>query len=53
MKNEPQQVIGSRRNGEIIVPYGDTIIEMGDTLLVLGSPTSLLEATAMLDGSSQ
>lgn len=46
-------VIGLQRNGEIIVPHGDTVMEAGDTLLLLGSPTSLLESAAMLDGNSR
>lgn len=46
-------VIGLQRNGEIIVPHGDTVMEVGDTLLLLGSPTSLLESAAMLDGNSR
>lgn len=43
-------VVGLKRHGEIIVPHGDTVLETGDTLLLFGSPTSLLEATSMLNG---
>lgn len=45
-------VIGIQRQGEVIVPHGDTVMEAGDTLLLLGSPSSLSESTALLNGGN-
>ncbi len=42
-------VIGIQRNGEILVPHGDTRLNLGDNLLLLGSNECLLEATNLLE----
>ncbi len=42
-------VIGIQRNGEILVPHGDTKLNLGDNLLLLGSKECLLEATDLLE----
>ncbi len=44
-------VIGIQREGEIIVPHGDTRLNHGDNLLLLGSGQCLQEATALIRGT--
>lgn len=44
-------VIGIERQGEVIVPHGDTILGPQDNLLLLGSPDSLIESAALLNGA--
>jgi Kef-type K+ transport system membrane component KefB/Trk K+ transport system NAD-binding subunit len=41
-------VIGLRRDGEVLVPHGDTTLELGDTLTLVGSATALREARPWL-----
>ena len=43
-------VLGIRRQGEMVVPHGDTVLKRRDTLILVGSPDSLLEARRCLDG---
>ncbi|MCP4211674.1 MAG: hypothetical protein GY764_09365 [Halieaceae bacterium] len=42
-------VVGIRRNGERIVPHGETILHRGDIVLMVGSPNCLREALAWLE----
>ncbi len=42
-------VIGVQRNGEIIVPHGDTRLDLDDNLLLLGSADCLVEAANLLE----
>lgn len=44
-------VIGIQRQGEMVVPHGDTILQKGDTLILIGSPESLRESRELLDGN--
>jgi Trk K+ transport system NAD-binding subunit len=37
-------VLGIRREGEVVVPHGDTVLRYGDLLMVVGSPEALSEA---------
>lgn len=41
-------VIGLRRDGEVLVPHGDTMLELGDTLTLVGSPAALRDARPWL-----
>ena len=43
-------VIGIQRQGEMVVPHGDTILKRGDTLVLIGSPASLHESQKLLNG---
>ncbi len=42
-------VIGIRRNGERIVPHGETVLHRGDIVLIVGSPKCLREALAWFE----
>ena len=42
-------VMGIRREGEVIVPHGDTIFRMGDVVMLVGSPQDIKEAKALLE----
>ncbi len=42
-------VIGIQRQGEMVVPHGDTIIKRGDVLVLIGSPQSLHESHRLLN----
>lgn len=44
-------VIGIQRQGETIVPHGETILQASDNLLLIGSPDSLNESAVMLNGA--
>lgn len=46
-------VVGIRREGQQIVPHGDTILKVGDTLLLVGSSHALREAAAWLEESGE
>jgi Kef-type K+ transport system membrane component KefB/Trk K+ transport system NAD-binding subunit len=37
-------IIGIRRDGEVVVPHGDTTLQFGDTLMLVGSAEALREA---------
>jgi Kef-type K+ transport system membrane component KefB/Trk K+ transport system NAD-binding subunit len=42
-------VLGIQRNGEFVVPHGDTVLRSGDTLVLVGRPEALREARGWLD----
>ena len=42
-------VIGIQRQGEMVVPHGDTVLKRGDVLVLIGSPQSLHEAQRLLN----
>ncbi len=42
-------VLGIQRNGEFVVPHGDTVLHEGDTLVLVGSPETLNQARGWLD----
>jgi Trk K+ transport system NAD-binding subunit len=42
-------VLGIQRNGEFLVPHGDTVLQSGDTLVLVGRPQALHEARGWLD----
>ena len=41
-------VVGVRRNGETMVPHGDTVVHRGETLIVIGDENSLAETREYL-----
>ncbi len=41
-------VLGIQRQGEVLVPHGDTVVWKGDTLMLVGSPEALREASTIL-----
>ena len=43
-------VIGIQRQGEMVVPHGDTTLKRGDVLVLIGSPESLRESNKLLSG---
>lgn len=45
-------VIGLRRQGEIVVPHGDTVLQLEDMLMLVGSPKALREAHLWLQAHS-
>jgi Trk K+ transport system NAD-binding subunit len=44
-------VLSIGRNGEIIIPHGNTQVELGDRLTILGNIEDLLEAERWLESS--
>lgn len=42
-------VLGIQRDGEVMVPHGDTVLQRRDLLMLVGSPDSLLEARHFLE----
>jgi Trk K+ transport system NAD-binding subunit len=42
-------VLGMRRDGEVLVPHGDTKLRLGDLLMLIGHQESLQQATAQLN----
>jgi Kef-type K+ transport system membrane component KefB/Trk K+ transport system NAD-binding subunit len=42
-------VLGLRRNGQVLVPHGDTILRLGDVLMLVGHPDGLHKAMAWID----
>jgi len=42
-------VLGIKRDGEIVVPHGDTVLQLQDILMLVGSPDSLVEARRSLE----
>jgi Kef-type K+ transport system membrane component KefB/Trk K+ transport system NAD-binding subunit len=44
-------VAGIRRDGEVVVPHGDTALDRGDVLFVVGSAESIRETRALLAAS--
>lgn len=45
-------VLGVHRQGEVVVPHGDTVVKRGDILVLLGSSDALREARLSLGGGS-
>jgi Trk K+ transport system NAD-binding subunit len=43
-------VLGLRRQGDIVVPHGETVLQLGDILMLVGTPNSLREARLWLQG---
>jgi Kef-type K+ transport system membrane component KefB/K+/H+ antiporter YhaU regulatory subunit KhtT len=43
-------VLGVRREGEALIPHGDTSLELGDVLTLVGKPEDLQRAKAMVEG---
>lgn len=43
-------VIGIQRQGEMVVPHGDTILKRDDILVLIGSPESLRDSQKLLNG---
>lgn len=46
-------VLGIRREGEVLVPHGDTVLRYGDLLMLVGSPEALRETRAWLDHQTE
>jgi Trk K+ transport system NAD-binding subunit len=42
--------LGIQRQGEVIVPHGDTVLQQDDILVLIGSPDALRDARLSLDG---
>ncbi|TFG38315.1 MAG: hypothetical protein E4H39_00585 [Syntrophobacterales bacterium] len=42
-------IIGIRREGEVIVPHGDTVIRQGDVIMLVGSPDAIKESRILLE----
>lgn len=42
-------VLGIRREGEVVVPHGDTMLQQGDILMLVGSPEAIHETQALLE----
>ena len=42
-------VIGIQRQGEMVVPHGDTTLKRGDVLVLIGSPESLQQSRKLLN----
>lgn len=43
-------VIGIQRQGEFVVPHGDTTLKYDDVLVLIGSPKSLFDSQRLLNG---
>jgi Trk K+ transport system NAD-binding subunit len=43
-------VLGLRRQGDSVVPHGETVLQLGDMLMLVGSPNALREARLWLQG---
>jgi Trk K+ transport system NAD-binding subunit len=46
-------ILGVRRQGEVIVPHGDTILQLDDVLMLVGSPNALKETQTLISGARQ
>ena len=46
-------VMGLRREGEVLVPHGDTVLHLGDMVMLVGSPDSVKQAGALLTTHSR
>jgi CPA2 family monovalent cation:H+ antiporter-2 len=44
-------VIGLRRDGDVLVPRGDTVLYQGDVLMLVGHPEGLQQATAWINSA--
>jgi Trk K+ transport system NAD-binding subunit len=44
-------VLGLRREGEVLVPHGNTTVRQGDVLMLVGHPDELRQAMAWLNPS--
>ncbi len=42
------RVVGVQRDGEVMVPHGETVIQLRDTLVLIGPPEALTEAREQL-----
>ena len=42
-------VVGVQRDGEVLVPHGDTVLRLRDTLVLVGNPEALREARRQLN----
>jgi Kef-type K+ transport system membrane component KefB/Trk K+ transport system NAD-binding subunit len=45
-------VLGLRRDGEVLIPHGDTVLRLGDVLMLVSSPEDLQKAVAWIDPHS-
>jgi Trk K+ transport system NAD-binding subunit len=43
-------VLGLRRQGDVMVPHGDTVLQYGDILMLVGSPDALRHGRRWLEG---
>lgn len=43
-------IMGIRRQGETLVPHGNTVLRAGDVLMLVGNPQGLKEARALVTG---
>jgi Trk K+ transport system NAD-binding subunit len=43
--------LGLRREGEVLVPHGNTTVRQGDVLMLVGHPDELRQAMAWLNPS--
>jgi Trk K+ transport system NAD-binding subunit len=43
------RVVGVQRDGEVLVPHGETVLRERDTLVLVGNPEALREARRQLD----
>ncbi|MDP9316015.1 MAG: TrkA C-terminal domain-containing protein [Chloroflexota bacterium] len=41
-------VLGIRRQGDVVVPHGDTVVQRADVLMLIGTADALREARAWL-----
>jgi Kef-type K+ transport system membrane component KefB len=46
-------VMGIRREGDIIIPHGDTSLQLGDVVMLVGSPDAVRETRRMLGGDGK
>jgi Trk K+ transport system NAD-binding subunit len=42
-------IVGVHRDGEVLVPRGDTVLRLHDILVVVGNPEALREVRRQLD----
>lgn len=42
-------IVGVHRDGEVLVPHGDTVLRLRDTLVLVGNPEALRAARGQLD----
>lgn len=44
--------IGIRRQGDIVVPHGETVLRRGDVMMLVGSADAILQAQSWLRGAA-